>query len=255
MPKPLFPDYDAEERRYMDKWLSVIMMLLVAALILLVTTFAALSQTTSSQAGAQSASGAQAGAGAQSGSAAIVQQTFTGPPEQRQTVIYGGGTQSTITQAGGFRQDYRATIRNTPDAYAPNLSGGTNPCTQGASAGGSVAGFGLALGGSWSDPNCERRNLSALLHNQGQHALAQEVLCETETVRQARLRMGQPCSADVPRPAQPNATVISAAPLPTPPVEVVSGGANQRSARQSVPDWCATATAAERRQYRTACGG
>lgn len=191
----------------------------------------AYSQTTTS--GAQSGSASQAGAQAVTGSAAVIQQNFAAAPAQ---------TRTTLGYEGEFRQNYRATIRNTPDAYAPPVTGGTNPCTNGVSGGGSVAGFGLALGGSWSDPNCERRNLSALLHNQGQTALAQEVLCETETVRLARQRLGNPCSAD--RPAN--------APAVVQPREVVGGGA--APVQFTRPAWCETASPAERRQYRATCG-
>lgn len=192
--------------------------------------------------GAASQSGAQAGAGAQAGSAAQINQTFQGPPAT---------TRNTLGYEGEFRQNYRATIRNTPDAYAPAITGGTNPCTNGVSGGGSVAGFGLALGGSWSDPNCERRNLSALLHNQGQPELAQEVLCETDAVRQARLRMaqagrGQPCIADIPA-VQVNAVRMQTAPTPQASVAVPAAAATR-------PAWCDTATPAERRQYRSTCG-
>lgn len=188
-------------------------------------------------AGAQSASGAQAASGSQAGSAAVIQQTFQGAPAQ---------TRTTLGYEGQFRQDYRATIRNTPDAYAPSITGGTNPCTNGVSGAGSVAGFGLGLGASWSDPNCERRNLSALLHNQGQHALAQEVLCETATVRDARRRLGQPCAADVApgSPPPPNVASVPAV-REAPPVAPVAF---------TRPAWCETASAAERRQYRSTCG-
>lgn len=127
----------------------------------------------------------------------------------------GQGGNATVTVQGGgggvngnVPSNY--TIRNTPDVYAPGISGGTNPCTNSLSGGGAVAGFGLSLGGSWSDQDCERRNLSALLHNQGQTELAQEVLCETTAVRQARMRIGQPCAADRQAPQVAQAPVIPA---------------------------------------------
>jgi len=196
-------------------------------------------QNTTANAGAQSGSAAQAASGSQAGSAAVIQQTFQGAP---------ASTRGTVAYEGGFRQDYRATIRNTPDAYAPAVTGGTNPCTNGVSGGGSVAGFGLALGGSWSDPNCERRNLSALLHNQGQQALAQEVLCETDAVRNARRRLGQPCAADIP----PGTPVVTPAPVAAPMREVVGGGATPVAFTR--PAWCETSSPEELRRYRSTCG-
>lgn len=186
--------------------------------------------------GSASGSASDARAAAVTGSAAVIQQTFQGASPQ---------TRNTVAYEGQFRQDYRATIRNTPDAYAPPVTGGTNPCTNGVSGGGSVAGFGLALGGSWSDPNCERRNLSALLHNQGQIALAQEVLCETDTVRNARRRLGNPCPADVP----PGTPVVTPAATQVAYQQVVGGGS-----RPTGNDWCGTVGLADTRDVRQVCG-
>jgi hypothetical protein len=244
----------------------------------------AFAQNTSANAGAESNSGAVASSGAQSGSAAIINfgngpapnvNAASNVPNQRTidarareagaiaratgfngqaglrrdeaAISYSGGTRTdqNVTYGGQYRQDYRATIRNTPDAYAPAITGGTNPCTQGLSGGGSVAGFGVALGGSWSDPNCERRNLSALLHNQGQPQLAQEVLCETSSVREARRRMGNPCIVDMPQrqdASGPVQQVIQPAQAPLVPQQAVN-------TVRSFPEWCYTATAQERRRY------
>jgi len=88
------------------------------------------------------------------------------------------------------------TVHNTPDVYAPPIAGGANPCVVGVSAGGAVAGFGISFGLTRNDDGCERRNTAALLHNMGEREVAQEVLCETESVRQARLRAGRPCYID-----------------------------------------------------------
>lgn len=146
--------------------------------------------------------------------------------------IYGGGTAATNDAGGGH---YRATIRNTPDVYAPALAAGTNPCTHSASGGGAVAGFGLSFGGSWSGENCEVRNAAALTHAMGQPELAQEILCDIATVRQARQRLGRPCVADqVPMQSvsiRPTAPVMAPAPVAT------------------IPDWCHTASIAERRRH------
>jgi hypothetical protein len=179
----------------------------------------------------QAAAGANAGSAAQSGSAAIIQQTFGAAPAQ-QGVTYGGGTNSTNRQIieGGTQDRYRATIRNTPD--------------------GSVAGFGIGLGGNWSDPDCERRQLAALSHNTGQQAVAQEILCGSRDYREARQRIGQPCAADVQRVAATQPVLI-ANPQPGP----VQVPAPAPVVRSGPPDWCQTASAAERRQYRTVCGG
>jgi len=263
------PDFDDDDNKFARGAMNASLLSVpIWALVIALTCWSCGAFAQSANAGAESNSGAVAGAGASSGSTAIVIfPTNTGPTAQQagevaraqgyngqagftrnqQDVNYSGRTQQdqTVTYGGQFRQDYRATIRNTPDAYAPAITGGTNPCQQGVSGGGSVAGFGLALGGSWSDPNCERRNLSALLHNQGQPQLAQEVLCETDTVRQARQRMGQPCIIDQPQRMNAQGPVQMMVPAAAPVLVPQQAVTTVRT----IPDWCATATAAERRRY------
>lgn len=225
----------------------------------------AYAQNTTANAGAQSGSAAQAASGSQAGSAAVVNQTFQGSPAQ-QSVTYGGRTGQDLIYGGGTNNTTRVegtqTLRNVPSIFAPAL-GGTNPCTQGASAGGAVAGFGISLGGQWSDPDCERRNAAALLHNTGQPVLAQEVLCGNAAIREARQRLaalgqGALCAQDII--AQQEAARRNQ-PSPVTPVayrEVVGGGAiivpAAVSAPPARPDWCDTASPAERRQYRSTCG-
>lgn len=215
----------------------------------------------------QAAAGADASAGAQSGSTAAVTQNYysggTTRVENAGTtgVTYGGGTNNTTRNIiqGGTQDTYRATIRNTPDVYAPNVSGGTNSCLVGMSGGGSVAGFGIGIGGNWSDPDCERRQLAALAFNTGQQALAQEIICGSTAVREARQRMGQPCLVDV-QAAQARAAAnqppVILAGAPAVPGEVIGGGAvpQSRSAVNTVPDWCMTASPQERRRYPQCTG-
>lgn len=189
-------------------------------------------QTVNSTSTSETNSAAQAGSA--SGSAAIVNQTFTGPQQQRliQEQRYGG----------------TYTVRNTPDAYAPPITGGTNPCVVGYSGGGAVAGFGLALGFSRNDRGCELRNISALLHNQGQHAVAQEVLCADSDVRAARRRLNMPCTEDraQQQPAQPVPPVSQQSPAAQPVAfQQTSTGVN----RPGRPDWCGTVAAVERPRY------
>lgn len=205
-------------------------------------------------AGAISGSAADAAANARAGSAAVIQQTFQGAPAQ-QGVVYSGGTNSTTRLEG------TQTLRNVPTVYAPAL-GGTNPCTQGASAGGAVAGFGISLGGQWSDPDCERRNAAALLHNTGQVALAQEVLCGNAAIREARQRLaalgqGALCAQDIlaqQARGVPAGTPVVVAPAPVVYQQVVGGGVAPQVVTSGRPVWCETASAAERRQYRSTCG-
>lgn len=130
------------------------------------------------------------------------------------------------------------TVRNTPDVYAPAIAGGANPCVVGVSAGGAVAGFGLSFGMTRNDDGCERRNTAALLYNMGERDVAQELLCETASVRAARLRTGRPCAEDRAAPAQ-----TSAAPSTTPavaqtssnPVAVTPAAARSSALRNGSP--------------------
>src|SRR5690625_2522114 len=79
-------------------------------------------------------------------------------PAAAQTVDAGATSQS-INQtqvlvgsgAGGgtLKYDGSYSVRNVPDAIAPMIAGGANPCVVGASAAGSVVGFGMSAGGSW----------------------------------------------------------------------------------------------------------
>lgn len=142
-----------------------------------------------------------AGAGAilaLAASPALAQQTESSASSQsiNQTqVLVGGG-------AGGGKLEYSGSysVRNVPDAMAPMISGGTNPCVVGLSAAGSVVGFGAAMGGTWNDESCERRNLAIILMNAGQSfedpALARagiEVLCQHDDVATALAAVGRPC--------------------------------------------------------------
>lgn len=186
-----------------------------------------------SNAGAIAGSAADSAADARAGSAAVIQQTFQAAP---------GTTRNIVGYEGEYRQNYRATIRNTPDAYAPNVSGGTNSCLVGMSGAGSVAGFGIGIGGNWSDRDCERRQLAALAHNTGQQALAQEVLCGSTDIREARRRMGQPCLVDLPPGSPP--PQVAARP-------VILAGA---PATPTGNDWCGTVSMADARNVRATCG-
>ncbi len=88
-------------------------------------------------------------------------------------------------------------MRNTPEVIPPSVVGG-NACAVGASGGMSVAGFGIAAGGTWADRACERRQQAALLFNMGESKVALELMCQDDHVRDAMKLSGKPCSADIP---------------------------------------------------------
>lgn len=118
---------------------------------------------------------------------------------QNQIIVGGGGS------AGGTHRqeiDYSGSysVKSVPDAMAPMIPGGVNPCVVGMSAAGSVVGFGASMGGSWNDENCERRNVSIILLNAANKfqdpALATaafELLCNNREVEEAMHLAGRPC--------------------------------------------------------------
>lgn len=113
---------------------------------------------------------------------------------QTQVLVGSGAGGGTLKYDGSY------TVRNVPDAIAPMISGGANPCIVGGSAAGSVVGFGMSAGATWSDESCERRNLAIVLMNASAqfnqphlaHA-AIEVLCQHDDVAMALEAVGSPC--------------------------------------------------------------
>jgi hypothetical protein len=211
----------------------------------------AVAQNATANAGAISGSNSASGSDSRSGSISSIQQNFNTPAEQR--VTYGGGTRSEVVQSGtvtsNINQNYSGTqtLRNVPNVYAPSF-GGTNPCTVSASAGGSGAGIGITIGGSWSDPGCERRNLAVIaVQALNDPALAREILCGTTDYRQARQRIGQPCAMDVPPGGAPVQIAAAAAPVAIPPPAVIP-------AAVTFPAWCSTVGAGDPVQAQIDCG-
>ncbi len=144
------------------------------------------------------------------------------------------GTDQYIGYGGGY------TVRNTPEVIPPSVVGG-NACAVGASGGLSLPGFGVAMGGTWADKACERRQQAALLFNMGEKTVAYEMMCQDENVRNAMRTAGKPCAADQVAAATPPA-VTTVAPAPAAPVAAAP-------ARPVRPDWCVTASPAERRAH------
>ena len=209
------------------------------------------------RASAATSSRSQGGAGGYAGAVGnqvqVIQEGYTG------TTTGGGSYSGTTTQnySGGY------TLRNVPEIVAPSVNGGANGCAVGVSGGVAVAGFGITTGAGWSDSNCERRNLAALVFNTGEKELAQEILCDAAVVRAARLRMGKPCIAD----QQPQAVTVGASEAQhidpailrrqqdsldsQQPMRV--GGGIAATAVVDVhrrPDWCDTASPQEQRIHK-----
>jgi len=162
----------------------------------------------------------------------------------------GGAT--TSHQYIGYGGSY--TVRNTPEVIAPSVVGG-NACAVGASGGVSLPGFGLAMGATWADRACERRQQAALLFNMGEQRIALELMCQDDNIRAAMKVGGKPCVGDAAAAApvaEATATQVAAAPavaaLPVAPAPAATPR----------PDWCARAapaTEASKAYVDAVCGG
>ncbi len=157
------------------------------------------------------------------------------------TVNTGGGggdpSSTNVNYSGGY------TVRNTPEVIPPNVMGG-NPCAVGASGGISTPGFGLAMGATWADRACERRQQAALLFNMGEQKVALELMCQDDHIRDAMKVAARPCTADIPAP-------VSQAPAATAPVAQASVAmlipVTTPAVAKPVPGRCGTACGAEAR--------
>jgi hypothetical protein len=145
-----------------------------------------------------------------------------------------GGSSGNATGNGGYLEYGGSyTVRNTPEVIAPSVLGG-NPCAVGASGGIALPGFGLALGGTWADRACERRQQAALLFNMGEQKVAIELMCQDDNVRSAMKTSGKACVTHVPIAQAPASTQATMAPAPAG-VMVAAIPAAPR------PSWCAIA--------------
>jgi hypothetical protein len=89
------------------------------------------------------------------------------------------------------------TIKNVPTVYAPGLAAaGAEVCLGSVSAGGAGAGFGLSIGGTYVDKECQLRLNAKTLAVLGYNVAAREEMCLDPEVRQAMLAAGTPCEAD-----------------------------------------------------------
>jgi hypothetical protein len=105
------------------------------------------------------------------------------------------------------------TINNVPNVYAPALAAaGSEVCLGSMSAGGSAAGFGLTVGGTLVDQECQLRMNARTLATLGYTAAAREEMCVDLQVRAAMLAAGTPCAADRGAPPQARAEYGEAIP-------------------------------------------
>lgn len=147
-------------------------------------------------------------------------------------------------------------MRNTPEVIAPSVVGG-NACAVGASGGLSLPGFGLALGATWADRACERRQQAALLFNMGEQKVALELMCQDDNIRSAMKVSGKPCVADVAMAQAPGPASLPMAQAAPPVVKVAAAGPVLMAAAEPKPEWCARAapaTEASKAYVAQVCG-
>lgn len=108
------------------------------------------------------------------------------------TTTAAGGQASAIGGASSV-----ITTEQVPSVYAPNLSTTlTETCMGSTSAGAGWFGFGGTFGSTWSDDTCVRRLDARQMAALGEVAIAKELMCQSDEVREAAKRAGKPCKGD-----------------------------------------------------------
>jgi len=122
------------------------------------------------------------------------------------------------------------TIYNVPNVYAPGLAAaGAEVCLGSVSAGGSGAGIGVSIGGTYVDTECQLRLNARTLATLGYVVAAREEMCLDTQVRAAMLAAGSPCAADLGGHAAPyNAQASQSSYVPPPVQEASAQGCERR---------------------------
>ena len=85
-------------------------------------------------------------------------------------------------------------IQPPPTAIAPAMmSAGTDLCVTGASGAVQTQLFGMSMGGTLRDTNCERLKLSKTLYDMGMKVAAVATMCQDRRVFDAMMMAGTPC--------------------------------------------------------------
>ena len=116
-----------------------------------------------------------------------------------------GGNASNSASTGSNSSTTSVVVQgdNYPDipvasAYAPNVQvGGADMCRSGVSGGSQTSAFGISLGGTVVDTNCERLKLSReIAVTLGDKETAKQLLCQDPRVAKAYAHSGSPCHVD-----------------------------------------------------------
>lgn len=88
-------------------------------------------------------------------------------------------------------------ISPPPTAVAPSITSINNDlCAVGVSGAAQTQIFGIAIGSTFVDKNCERLKLSKTLYDMGMKVAAVSTLCQDERVFTAMMNAGTPCPVD-----------------------------------------------------------
>jgi hypothetical protein len=88
--------------------------------------------------------------------------------------------------------------KSAASAIAPGLFASGLSCSGSASAGGAGSGWGISLGLTKEDKDCNtRENAKTVLGLTGDRDATKEVLCDLTQIRTAFSRIGRPCLADI----------------------------------------------------------
>lgn len=110
----------------------------------------------------------------------------------------GDTTATATTAASGDSSVSTSSVykETSSTAYAPSVQvGGQDMCRSGVGAGGQGTAFGISLGGSVIDENCERLKLAReIAVTLGDRETAKALLCQDVRVAQAYATAGKPCN-------------------------------------------------------------
>jgi hypothetical protein len=159
-------------------------------------------------------------AGANSSSGSVAASTNAG---NNQNISFNSPTIPTNT-----------TLNNVPNVYAPGLAAaGSEVCLGSVSAGGAGAGFGVTIGGTFVDRECQLRLNARTLAVLGYPRAARETMCLDPDVRQAMAAAGTPCAADAYAPARYSEAPPPSQTAATNPFAALFGLGRQASAPQA----------------------
>lgn len=125
--------------------------------------------------------------------------------------------------------------RTVPAVIAPSLTTTlSDTCHGSSSVGVSAVSVGVTLGSTWKDESCIRRLDARQMAAMGDMDLAKEIMCGSDEVRAAALRVGRPCRLDAPGHAAPVASPKPVAMVPPPPPRPVLDCSDPDVARRHV---------------------